>query len=74
MQEHSSTGELASAASVAGRLQASAAGQIARGSVVVCTITGNGLKEPDIVTAITKEPAPTIGTDPGAAAAALGLA
>jgi threonine synthase len=67
-------GELASAASVAGLLQASAAGQIARGSVVVCTITGTGLKEPDIVTAITKEPAPAIGTDPGAAAAALGLA
>jgi threonine synthase len=67
-------GELASAASVAGLLQASAAGQIARGSLVVCTITGTGLKEPDIVTAITKEPAPAIGTDPGAAAAALGLA
>jgi threonine synthase len=68
-------GELASAASVAGLLQASAAGQIARGSVVVCTITGTGLKEPDIVTAISKEPAATVGTtDPGEAAAALGLA
>jgi threonine synthase len=68
-------GELASAASVAGLLQASAAGQIARGSVVVCTITGNGLKEPDVVTAISKEPAASaVTTDPGEAAAALGLA
>ena len=68
-------GELASAASVAGLLQASAAGQIARGSVVVCTITGNGLKEPDVVTAISKEPAAcAVTTDPGEAAAALGLA
>ena len=40
-------GELASSASVAGLLKASASGQIPNGSRVVCTITGNGLKDPD---------------------------
>src|SRR6266404_1528270 len=40
-------GELASSASVAGLLRASAGGQIPAGSRVVCTITGNGLKDPD---------------------------
>jgi threonine synthase len=40
---------------------------------VVCTITGNGLKEPDW--ALSGAPAPaTISADSGAAAAALGLA
>jgi threonine synthase len=71
-------GELASAASVAGLLQASADGRIARGSVVVCTITGNGLKEPDPVISIASGPGAsepvTVGTDPAAAAEALGLA
>jgi threonine synthase len=66
-------GEPASAAGVAGLLQARAAGQIAAGSVVVCTITGHGLKDPD--TAVAGAPAPaTIGVDAGAAAAALELA
>jgi threonine synthase len=66
-------GELASAASVAGLLKASAAGQIPRGSVVVCTITGNGLKEPGPAVETGSEPV-TIGTNVLAAAAALGLA
>ena len=44
-------GEPASAAGVAGLLQASAAGQVAPGSVVVCTITGHGLKDPDTAVA-----------------------
>jgi threonine synthase len=48
---------------------ASAAG----GQTVVCTVTGNGLKDPDW--AISGAPAPiTIPVDPTAAAAALGLA
>lgn len=66
-------GELASAAGVAGLLQAREDGQVAAGSVVVCTITGNGLKEPDW--AVSAAPAPvTIPVDGATAAAALGLA
>src|ERR1700748_2408364 len=66
-------GELASSASVAGLLRASAGGQIPAGSRVVCTITGNGLKDPDW--ALSGAPAPaTIPADPSAAATALGLA
>ena len=66
-------GELASSASVAGLLKACASGLIPAGSRVVCTITGNGLKDPDW--ALSGAPAPaTIRADPGAAAAALGLA
>jgi threonine synthase len=66
-------GELASAAGVAGLLQARERGQLDAGSRVVCTITGNGLKDPDW--AVSAAPAPlTIPVDPAAAAAALGLA
>ena len=66
-------GELASAAGVAGLLQARENGQVAAGCVVVCTITGNGLKEPDL--AVADGPAlVTIGVDADAAAAALRLA
>ena len=66
-------GELASAAGVAGLLQAREQGQVAAGSRVVCTITGNGLKDPDW--AVSAAPAPiTVPADSGAAAAALGLA
>jgi threonine synthase len=65
-------GELGSSASVAGLLKSSAAGLIPAGSRVVCTITGNGLKDPDW--ALSGAPAPTtIAADAGAAAAALGL-
>ena len=65
-------GELASAAGVAGLLQACRAGQVRPGSLVVCTISGNGLKEPG--PAISAAPAPpTIPADAAAAAAALGL-
>jgi threonine synthase len=64
--------ELASAASVAGLLQAAEAGQIARGSTVVCTVTGHGLKDPEW--AISTAPAPiTIPADVEAAARALDL-
>ncbi len=65
-------GEPASAAGVAGLLQACQDGQVRAGSVVVCTITGTGLKDPD--TAMTALPEPvTIPADAAAAATALGL-
>lgn len=41
--------EPASAASVAGAMRDIASGKIPSGSTVVCTLTGNGLKDPDIV-------------------------
>jgi threonine synthase len=66
-------GELASSASVAGLLQSRDAGLIPAGSRVVCTITGNGLKDPDWALSGAPSPA-TISADSGAAAAALGLA
>ncbi|GAB1820667.1 threonine synthase [Herbidospora sp. RD11066] len=65
--------ELASAASVAGLLQAHEQGLLKPGQTVVCTVTGNGLKDPDW--AISGAPAPvTIPIDAYAAAAALELA
>jgi threonine synthase len=64
--------EPASAASVAGLLQASEQGVVARGAKVVCTVTGNGLKDPDW--AISGAPAPTtIKVDAHSAASELGL-
>jgi threonine synthase len=64
--------EPASAASVAGLLQAKADGSLAAGLRVVCTVTGNGLKDPEW--AIAGAPAPiTIAADVNAAAAALNL-
>jgi len=39
--------EPASAASVAGLFKACAQGQVTSGSVITCTLTGNGLKDPD---------------------------
>jgi threonine synthase len=66
-------GELASAAGVAGLLQARERGELAAGSRVVCTITGNGLKDPDW--AVSAAPAPvTVPVNLAVAAAALGLA
>jgi threonine synthase len=66
-------GELASAASVAGLLKSCANGQITAGSRVVCTITGNGLKDPDWALSGAPSPA-TIPADAAAAAMALSLA
>jgi threonine synthase len=64
--------EPASAASVAGLLQVAEAGELEPGQRVVCTVTGNGLKDPDW--AISGAPAPlTIPVDAAAAAAQLGL-
>ena len=65
-REEAVWGELGSSASVAGLLAASARGEIPAGSRVVCTITGNGLKDPDW--ALSGAPAPT--TVPADAAAA----
>ncbi|WP_440071847.1 threonine synthase [Streptosporangium sp. OZ121] len=65
--------ELASAAGVAGLLQAHAQGLVEPGQRIVCTVTGNGLKDPDW--AISGAPTPvTIPIDAHAAATALELA
>jgi threonine synthase len=53
-------------------LQACADGSVAAGSVVVCTITGHGLKDPDTAVAGVSVP-PTVPVDVDAAAAALNL-
>ncbi len=66
-------GEPASAAGVAGLLQEASAGALEPGSVVVCTITGNGLKDSDTAVAGLAEPR-TVPAQAEAAAAALGLA
>ncbi|MFC4335709.1 threonine synthase [Salininema proteolyticum] len=64
--------ELASAASVAGLLKRSDAGLVARGQTIVCTVTGNGLKDPDW--AVSTAPQPTsVPVDADATAEALGL-
>jgi threonine synthase len=64
--------ELASAASVAGLLSAATEGLVPRGSTVVCTVTGHGLKDPEW--AISTAPAPvSIPNDAIAAARALDL-
>jgi threonine synthase len=65
--------EPASAASVAGLLATAADGRLPRGATVVCTVTGNGLKDPEW--AISGAPKPiTVPVDGHAAAVALGLA
>ncbi|WP_187774394.1 threonine synthase [Lolliginicoccus suaedae] len=65
--------EPASAASVAGLLAAHEDGWLEPGQTVVCTVTGNGLKDPD--TALLGMPeVQAIPVDPVAVARALGLA
>jgi len=65
--------EPASAAGIAGLLKSVDDGWVARGSTVVCTVTGNGLKDPD--TALRGMPPVTpIPVDPVAVVASLGLA
>ncbi|MET0898815.1 MAG: threonine synthase [Mycobacterium sp.] len=65
--------EPASAASIAGLLKSVEDGWIERGSTVVCTVTGNGLKDPD--TALKGMPTVTaLPVDPVAVVAQLGLA
>ncbi|MDS1270675.1 threonine synthase [Lipingzhangella sp. LS1_29] len=64
--------ELASAASVAGLVQAVEEGHVPKGSRVVCTVTGNGLKDPDWALAGAPK-ATTVPVDARSAASALGL-
>jgi threonine synthase len=65
--------EPASAASVAGLLKSVEDGWVPRGSTVVCTVTGNGLKDPD--TALKDMPVvEAVQVDPVAVVAKLGLA
>ena len=65
--------EPASAASVAGLLATAADGRLPKGSVVVCTVTGNGLKDPEWAIAGAPKPI-TVPVDGYAAALQLGLA
>ncbi|PPK64790.1 threonine synthase [Actinokineospora auranticolor] len=64
--------EPGSAASVAGLLAVAADGRLPRGSVVVCTVTGHGLKDPDTALdgLVEVEPVPV---DASAVASALDL-
>ncbi|HST49808.1 threonine synthase [Jatrophihabitans sp.] len=65
--------EPASAASVAGLIRSAREGRLPAGALVACTVTGNGLKDPEW--AISGAPAPvTIPVDGHAAAVELGLA
>jgi threonine synthase len=64
--------EPASAAGVAGLLQAVDDGLVDRGQRIVCTVTGHGLKDPQWAVAGAPDPV-VIPVDTGAAAAALGL-
>ncbi len=64
--------EPSSATSVAGLLRVVDDGRLPRGSLVVCTVTGHGLKDPD--TALRDAPEPELTpVDPAAVAAALDL-
>ena len=64
--------EPASAASIAGLLKSVEDGWVAKGSTVVCTVTGNGLKDPD--TALKDMPTVTpVPVDPSAVVAQLDL-
>jgi threonine synthase len=64
--------EPASAASIAGLLMTAADGRLAAGSVVVCTVTGNGLKDPEWAIAGAPKPI-TVPVDAHTAAMRLGL-
>ncbi len=70
---HGVFAELASAASVAGMLQLHDAGELEGGQLIVCVLTGHGLKDPEWAIAGTAEPT-TIPAELDAAADALGLA
>jgi threonine synthase len=65
--------EPASAASVAGLLKAAEQGKVDTGQRIVCTVTGNGLKDPDWAVAGAPQPL-TVPVDAAAAAERLGLA
>ncbi|WP_344563545.1 threonine synthase [Streptomyces axinellae] len=65
--------EPASAASVAGLIQAAEQGKVDPGQCIVCTVTGNGLKDPDWAVAGAPQPV-TVPVDADSAAERLGLA
>ena len=65
--------EPASAASVAGLLQRVEQGLLEPGQLVVCTLTGNGLKDVETALAGLVVTTTTVPPDAAAAAAALGL-
>jgi threonine synthase len=73
LARHGVFAEMASASSVAGLLQLHAAGELERGSTVVCVLTGHGLKDPEWAIAGAAEPV-TIPAELDAAARELGLA
>ncbi|AZI59501.1 threonine synthase [Nakamurella antarctica] len=64
--------EPASAASVAGLLLTSGDGRLAPGSLVVCTVTGHGLKDPATALSTLTDPV-VVPVDAGAVTEALGL-
>jgi threonine synthase len=64
--------EPASAAGVAGLLKAAEEGKVDPGQRIVCTVTGNGLKDPDWAVAGAPQPV-TVPVDADAAADRLGL-
>ncbi len=64
--------EPASAAGVAGIIKAHAAGRLDSGQVIVCTLTGNGLKDTQWALTGAKDPV-VVPVDAAAAARALGL-
>jgi threonine synthase len=65
--------EPSSAASVAGLIQQASRGLVDAGSTIVCTVTGNGLKDTQWALESAKDPV-VVPVDVKAAAAALGLA
>lgn len=65
--------EPASAASVAGVIKKHAAGQLDQGQTIVCTLTGNGLKDPQWALDSAADPV-VVPVDADAAARILGLA
>ena len=69
---HGVFAEMASASSIAGLLDLRERGELERDQVVVCVLTGHGLKDPEWAIAGAGEPV-TIPADVGAAAAALDL-
>jgi threonine synthase len=72
LARHGVFAEMASASSVAGLLQLHEAGELDRGSTVVCVLTGHGLKDPEWAIAGAAEPV-TIPAELDAAADELGL-
>ena len=65
--------ELASAASVAGLRKLHKMGVVEAGSVIVCVLTGHGLKDPDTALAMGTPPIPATAADEASILDALGI-